>query len=856
MLQLTWAQLRAHTGRLVASGLAVVIAVAFVVATLTLNASTRASMLQAVGAQYVGSDVVVRFDPTAAAPVEELSTGDGTDGATAPGEDPQAQALRSAAARLQALPGTAALSLDTSAHSTARIEGRQGSHFVAVESVAAPGPLRWQRTSSGRLPERAGEVAVSERTGAAVGTTIVLDVPGPVEEAPDGGTTQGTRPHELRVVGVVDLRGDPSAGLGGRLFALEPDVRTAGGTPDAVRLTAAAGTDPDRVRVEAARALAGAPVTVLSGEETAEEIAAAYTGEAAGLAAVLLSFAAVAVVVAGLVIANTFAVLLAQRTRELALLRCVGAHSRQVRRGVLAEAAAMGLVASVLGIAGGIGLAAVVSAVVAGTDSPIPLGTVVVPPSAVGIGLLLGVGVTVVSALLPARAATRVSPLAALRPLDPAPLRSGGGLLRLVAGLLLFLPSTAALLLFAAVGQLVPAVGAGLGSFLGVLLLAQRAVPPVVALAGRLVGPVGGVPGRLAAGNALRNPRRTAATATALLIGVTLTTTMVVGASSTRATADGQLDAMYPADVVVESPEGLPGGLLERVRAVDGVDAAAAVLRGDVTGGPFEGWTAYGVEAAEVAPVLRSPAGAPQPEPGVAVLSRQAAKLVDVRDGGTVSAGSPAREFRVRIDPETETFLVLTAADLRGLDPDATPAALWVRLDDGLDAQAQTELVIELESLVGTADPGAIVHGVVTERAALDGVLTTMLLVVTGLLAVAVVIALIGVGNTLALSVVERRQESGLLRALGLTRRQLRATLAWEAVLVSGVAAVLGVALGTAYGLLGTTSVFGLSGEVVLDVPWLQVGGVVVAATAAGVLSSVLPARRAARVSPVVALAA
>jgi putative ABC transport system permease protein len=151
--------------------------------------------------------------------------------------------------------------------------------------------------------------------------------------------------------------------------------------------------------------------------------------------------------------------------------------------------------------------------------------------------------------------------------------------------------------------------------------------------------------------------------------------------------------------------------------------------------------------------------------------------------------------------------------------------------------------------------PEARVDGVVAQRNQIDGVLDMLLLVVTGLLGVAVVIALIGVGNTLALSVVERRQENGLLRALGLTRGQLRGLLAWEALLVAGVAAVLGVVLGGAYGLVGVASALGQGGDTVLDVPWMQVGAIVVVATLAGLLASVLPARRAARTSPVAAIA-
>jgi putative ABC transport system permease protein len=195
---------------------------------------------------------------------------------------------------------------------------------------------------------------------------------------------------------------------------------------------------------------------------------------------------------------------------------------------------------------------------------------------------------------------------------------------------------------------------------------------------------------------------------------------------------------------------------------------------------------------------------------------------------------------------------LLTAVDLQGLSPGAGPDTVWLRLADDAD---QSAAIDEVTDVAGAAVPTAVVTGLASERAAIDSVLDVLLLVVTGLLGVAVVIALIGVGNTLALSVVERRQESGLLRALGLTRRQLRALLAWEAVLVAGVAAVLGVLLGGAYGLIGAASVLGDLGDIVLSVPWLQVGAIVAVATVAGLLASVLPARRAARTPPVAAIA-
>ncbi|MGY1742927.1 MULTISPECIES: ABC transporter permease [unclassified Blastococcus] len=818
MARVTTASLRAHAARLVASTVAIVIAVGFVVATLTLSRTTRDTMLEAIGARYVSADVVV------------TSVG-GT--------------LEDEAEQVAGVPGVAAVDRATSTSVQALVPGRTGAQYLVVDSVADDPALRWQQLAQGALPDRPGEVAVSERVGAGIGDVLTVTTYGDeVRET----TSQAT------VTGVVDLGGDPSAGINGRAFVTGDQLQAWGALgPSELRIAAADGTDPQALAGAVRAALDGADAEVRTGEEQAVAEAEALTGDALVLTLMLLVFGTVALLVAGLVIANTFAVLLAQRTRELALLRCVGATSRQVRRSVLAEAALTGVAASALGVGAGIGLAALVSAVV-GTDSPVPLAGVSVPLSAVLGGLAVGTLTTLVAALAPARAATRVAPLAALRPLDPAPLRSRGGVLRLVAGLLLLIPG--ALLMGAGVvlGEVLASVGGGALSFLGVVLLAQRAVPPVVAAAGRLVHR-GGVTARLAGGNATRNPRRTAATATALLIGVTLTTAMVVGAASTRATAQAGLEAQYPTDVVVtgNTEGGMPASLVERLRAVGGVRAVAPLSAGPVTGP--DGWetTALGVAPAEAAPVLRSTDDLPLPAAGTVVLPWWTVESWGVADGDEVAltGAGGARTFTVRLG-DTDLPL-LAAADLTALAPAAVLDTLWVRLADGADTGA---VVDEVSDLAGAAVPTAAVTGLASERAALDQVLDVLLLVVTGLLGVAVLIALIGVGNTLALSVVERRQENGLLRALGLTRGQVRGLLAWEAALVAGVAAVLGVALGTGYGLIGVASVLGEYGEVVLSMPWLQVGAIVVVATAAGLVASVLPARRAARTPPVAALAA
>ena len=812
------AQVRANAGRLIASMTAIVIAVAFVVATLVLNQTSKSTVLDAVGAQYTGSDWVVATD----------------DGSS----------LADAVDAVAAVPGVTAVAPQWDTSLQAVLPGTTGARYVDVSPVADAEQLRWQQLAAGGFPTRPGEIALSQQEdGVSVGDVVPITTY-------DADGTEITA--DLTVTGLVDVSGSITGGLFAQGF-VTPQQAQAWGAYASELLVAG---DPDPADLQAAVDRDG--VTVRTGEEAANAEAAAITGGSDALAVVLLVFATVALLVAGLVIANTFAVLLAQRTRELALLRCVGATARQIRRSVLGEAAVTGLAASVLGVLAGIGLAAGVSALAGAADSPIPLSGLSVPLVAVVAGLAVGLVTTLVAALAPARAATRVAPLAALRPVDAAPLRSRPGVLRLVAGLLLLVPGVALLLYGAQVGEVLVALPGGVLSFLGALLLAQRAVPPVVAAAGRLLGRVGGVPGRLAAGNATRNPRRTAATATALVIGVTLTTAMVVGAASARATASAGLDAAYPTDVLVQdTTAGLPGSLLGQLEALPGVQAGVAVTTGQLTGPDGTEYEVEGFDVPATTPVLRSATDQPLPGLGQVVLPPYLAEQYGVAAGdpATFTADGRSLTFTTVLGSDDVYSPRLTGTELSALLPDPAVGQVWLRLADGADTAA---VVADITEAAGAAVPTAFVTGIASERAAIDDVLDTLLLVVTGLLGVAVLIALIGVGNTLALSVVERRQESGLLRALGLTRGQLRGLLAWEAVLVAGVAAVLGVLLGGGYGLAGAASVLGsLSAEgTVISVPWLQVGAIVVVATVAGLLASVLPSRRAARTPPVAAIAA
>ncbi|MBA3368150.1 MAG: ABC transporter permease, partial [Geodermatophilaceae bacterium] len=383
-----------------------------------------------------------------------------------------------------------------------------------------------------------------------------------------------------------------------------------------------------------------------------------------------------------------------------------------------------------------------------------------------------------------------------------------------------------------------------------------RIIPPVVALAGRAAARFGGVPASLAAGNATRNPRRTAATATALLIGVSLTTAMIVGAASTKATAEAELRASYPTDVIVTSHgEEIPEGLLDELSGVGGVATGVSLTSTEVTGPDGFAERAFGVDPVAGGQTARS-GDAGVPDVGEVYLAAWLAESWGIRQDAPVTLTKDDRSVTLTAQvSETSTAITMAATDLSVLDAEAPVGQIWLRLVDDRGAEAEAVTLNEITRLAGQTILGVEVAGVTSVRQALTSILETLLLIVTALLGVAVLIALIGVGNTLALSVIERRQENGLMRALGLTRGQLRGLLAWEALLVAGVAAVLGVVIGAGYGLAGTSAILGQAAALVLDIPWLQIGAVVAVATVAGVLASVLPARRAARTSPVAAMA-
>lgn len=858
MREVVLGELRHNARRALGAALAIGIAVAFVVVSLGAAASLQDYLRYTSAGSLQAGDLVVEA---------------GDDG----------QLTDRSVEAVAATPGVAAVYEGRSALvRMAFFDGERDT--VATETP--PVALRWFDLRSGRAPSARGEVAVDTMTARDARLSIGSTVSGRVRD--DQG--RAATPVTLTVVGIV-----PSSALAGQgsrqVLVSGEDLKAWGMSTVTLAITVKArpGADP--------AALADALRTAVPGAEVRSGAAAAdkRAGNAGIiLASFLLMFTAVAMIVAVIVISNTFAIVLAQRTEQLALVRCLGGTRRQVYRGVLVEALVVGLTASLAGAAVGLGvLTGGVAAVRASFSEADGLRSVV-PPVAVAGAVVVGVLVTLVAAWLPARRATRITPLAALRP-DPARQARRTGLVRVGLGLAAIAAGGALLTLLTlgtrAAGEppdggrpngdpatLFAGIGCGLLVVLGVLLSGPVVVPAVARLLGRPLGATGPV-GRLAVTSTLRNPQRAAATSVALFVGVCLITLMSVGAATTTTALAADIDKTFPVDVSVtgaspSTPDGpsaasnplalagsrpLPAAALSAVSELAGV-AATATLRGARVTLDGESMVVMTGDLAELRSVVRTQFALASGT----LLAPEMLQPGSTR--GTLTGAGGA--LPVTVVRSTVPVLLVGPADFDRLTSGMAvnpSAALLVRTADGVDASAFSSSVRKALASAGVdagddyaAFEGKVsVGGALQLRAATEQALSVMLSIATGLLAVALLISLVGIGNTMALSVLERRREIGVLRALGLTRAQLRRTLTLEAVLLALVGTVLGLVLGTAFGYAGARLL--LSGMVDVggvSVPWDRIAGVVAVALGAAVLAAVLPGRRAGRVAPTEAIAA
>ncbi|MFE7794019.1 ABC transporter permease [Streptomyces sp. NPDC057460] len=626
-----------------------------------------------------------------------------------------------------------------------------------------------------------------------------------------------------------------------------------------ITVTAAAGAS-DQKLLDAVEPLLPKDATARTGKVLADDQAKQIEDGLGNLNTMLLAFAAIALFVGIFLIANTFTMLVAQRTKELALLRAVGASRRQVKRSVLLEAAVVGALASVIGFLLGIGLATGLRSAMSLIGGKIPAGPLVISPLAVGAALGVGVLITVLAAWLPARRAAKIAPVAAMSSVHAVATTKSLVVRNSIGGVLTLLGAAGIVAGAAAGSDGRTIIGAGaFVALIGVIVLIPLLSRPVIALVRPLLLKLFGVSGKLAAQNAVRNPRRTGATASALAIGLTLVTGISVLGVTLGQAVDRMTTDNIKADYMISMASG--DSLDESaLTALEKSDAVSAVSPQQAASIRVEGayHAASGVTPGDVQKVF-----------SVKTVSGSLDSLADgeiaVGDKTAKSNGwKPGTSLPVTYDDDKKGTLKVGAVyeENEFLSPVLMPKnildahqsrpdirEIWLKTDGGASKANEQAVVDALGD-----NPAMSVMDRQDIRDMFGGFINTALNIMYGLLAMALIIAVLGVVNTLAMSVFERQQEIGMLRAIGLDRRKVKRMIRLEAVVISVFGAVIGVALGTFLGwAIGRTLASAIPGYA-LVIPWDRIAVFLVLAALVGVLASLWPARSAARLNMLTAI--
>jgi putative ABC transport system permease protein len=842
MLTTTLKGLRSHKLRLLTTTLAVMLGVAFMAGTLVLTDTLGARFDEMSADVRAGTDVYVRSDTAISTMMG--STRDRVD-----------------ASLVETLDGT---------EGVAAVAGRTSgwAQLVAADGepigdglIAAPQGMNWLTVDelnaftlvAGHAPAADHEVVI-DRGSAEAGSISVGDTATVLTQA---------GPTEVTVAGIATVGGaDSLLGSTTVLFTDRAAQALVGepGRYDGIALVAADGVDQETLAASAA-ALLPAGVEAITGVELLAEDQAAAADGLAFFNAFLLTFAVVALGVGGFIIVNTFSIIVAQRSKELAMLRAIGATRRQVMVSVLTESVVVGVLASVAGLVLGVGVAQLLTSLLAAFGVELPPGSLVIEPRSMVTALIVGLLITVLSAVMPARRAARIPPVAAMR--DVAIDTSAGSRIRIAAGTAVTLLGASGLTAGLGGVSEEPVALVGLGAtlvFLGVAVLG----PVIARSASQLIGwPASrllGVTGEIARENAARSPKRTAATASALMIGVALVGFVTILAASVKhAIAIGVEDGVA-AELVVNSDSLGAGGFapslvsdltaLPEVAAASGfrmvpalVDGQASLLGGISTDVAGELFTVPMVAGS----IDGLGAG------GVALTLAKAEEL-EVQVGDTLPltfADGLTDDLVVRGVFDSADFADFLV-DVSLVDRHAASSLevqVFVALADGVSLAEGRDAV----EAATAAIPNAVVQDLGEYIQWQGGMLDQLLGLMYVLLALAVVIAVLGIVNTLALAILERTRELGLLRALGMTRRQLRSTVRGESVIIALLGTALGLIIGTGFGWSVVTALEseGMRG---VAMPGVQLTVIAVLAGLAGVVAALLPARRAARIDVLVAL--
>ncbi|WP_431898926.1 ABC transporter permease [Micromonospora chalcea] len=847
MLRATLKSLLARKLRLLLSGLAVVLGVMFVSGAFVLTDTLGRSFDAVFADAYAEVDVSVEAKPKI-----DVSTAEGM-----PLSTPMPASVLD---RVKAVPGVA------DAEGVVAAEGARmiGSNGKVVTSFGPPqlgqnwlGESDLLELREGRGPQADDEIVINAALAEA-GKVKVGDRVGVLTLAPK---------KEFTLVGVFGYSGgrDSIGGANEVYFTTPVAQQLMLGKPDVfsnISVQAADGTTPAALRDELARTL-GADYQVKTGEQLAADASAGLKEGLSFFNKILLGFAAVALLVGTFLILNTFSIIVAQRTRELALMRAIGASGKQVIGSVVLEALAVGLIASVLGLAAGIGVGALLAYLFGQLAGGLTLAGLGVPASAVIGAFAVGMLITVVAALLPALRASRIPPIAAMqdvatpdRPLTKVTI--GGAVVTGIGAVLLFLGLGG----HAGDSTLATILGGVLFAFIGVALLTPIISRPVVSLLGAMFS--WSVPGKLGRLNSGRNPRRTAITAAALMVGIALVTGVTVILDSAKGSIGALAEDTIKAELVISGstsgprPASFDPAVLEKAAAIPGVQMVDGEYGDMAVVGGERTWVAVSSNVAALQQIFGAKAAAgdiSKLAPDQMLVSSDTAKARNLNVGSTVPvqlSRGDARTYTVSGIYESSQLTNPVTLPPQATADFAIPQPIqgFLQLAPGtsVDAvQPQIERLLADSPEVSVADRA----GFIEQQ---TGQLDSLLQMIQILLALAIVIAVLGIINTLALSVLERTRELGLLRAIGLRRAQTMRMITVEAVVISIFGALLGVVVGTG---LGAAVVEALKDEGITDLilPWGQMVTFLILAAIIGVVAAVLPAIRAARINVLGAIA-
>jgi putative ABC transport system permease protein len=842
--------LLARRFRLFATGLAVMLGVAFMAGTLVLTNTISRTFNDLSAGVYKGTDAEVR--------ATAVFTGPQFSGAQRPFIN------ASLAGRLSRVPGVAVA--EGSIFGYTRLIGKNGQ---ALGNPAAGAPTlggNWNSVSrlnpwtltAGHPPRTDHQVVIDAKSARdghlRIGDTTTVLAKGP--------------PQRVHIVGIIKFgTADSPGGASAVLFTtpVAQQLVAAPGKVTSILFAAKPGVSQEQLVSNLKRVLPRG-LEALTGTAVTKEMQDAFQKVISFIGTFLLVFAVVALLVGAFMIFNTFSITVAQRTRENGLLRAVGASRRQVLAAVLTEAAAIGIIASVIGLVAGVGVAAGLRALLSGLGFGLPAGGIVLTAKTMIVSGLAGLAVTVAAAIAPARRAAKVPPVAAMQEVT-AGTTGYGSRQRIMVGSTVLALGVAALLtgLFGHLPNSILLVGAGaLLVFFAVSVLGRTISLPLSRVIGTPLPRLRGITGRLARNNAMRNPKRTAASASALMIGVGLVSFITILASSSTASINSTVDRTFAGDIVIDSGGGLMGGIdpalaskldkLPQVSVATGVGVGLA----EILGKPEI--------VSAVDPVTAGQVFSVSPVQGsMAALGRAGiAVYQDIATAHHLKLGSTVpMVFKDTGQQKLPVALIYgdaaaAPAPRYFLGTAAFKANFAVRYDSQVfvkkAAGVSMTAALAAVRVVAKNYSGTSVMDQAAYKAERVKPVQQMLALVYALLALAILIALLGIGNTLALSIVERTRELGVLRAVGMTRSQLRASVRWESVIIALQGTVLGLLVGVFFGWALVLSMKS-QGITEFSIPALSLLIVVVLAGLAGFAAAILPSRRAAKLNILRAIA-